>query len=191
MNTPDPLENRCDLGEMARRTGRGGPRVMLLALTFWFGATLSPCSTGHAETSEKDRYVQSVITMIRMHSEAIRQLATHDFKYSRNLARHATALHNTFGLLGPMERHAGDAALLQKKGRGGTALREEDFDKMADQCQKSMKRLYHSSIQHMEKADGADRVLKALDDLQGRCTACHDLLEGVAPEVWGASRSVR
>ncbi|MEO5346795.1 MAG: hypothetical protein H7834_10515 [Magnetococcus sp. YQC-9] len=140
-----------------------------------------------AWSGEKERYVESVIGMIRLHSDAIRQLATHDFRYSRNLARHATGLQNTFGLLGPMEWHVSTSTTLQKSGEG-PKLTEEDFNKMADQCQKSMKHLYQASIQHMENKSSADTVVKALDELQAKCTHCHGLLDGVAPDVWGKGK---
>ncbi|MBF0628644.1 MAG: hypothetical protein HQL91_10565 [Magnetococcales bacterium] len=134
--------------------------------------------------SEKDQYVASVITMLRLHAEAIRQLATHDFKYSRNLARHVTGLQNTFGLLGPMDWHVSTSITLQKS-NPGPVLKEADFEKMADQCQKSMKGLYQASIQHVEEKASAEPVIKALDEVQSKCTGCHSLLEGVAPDVWG------
>ncbi|MBF0340015.1 MAG: hypothetical protein HQL95_03525 [Magnetococcales bacterium] len=164
---------------MKTHVGRYG---MAAVLGVWLG-----WGVGHpALASEKDQYVESVITMIRLHAEAIRQLASHDFKYSRNLARHATGLQNTFGLLGPMEWHVSTSATLQKK--GGPVLKEEDFEKMAEQCQKSMKILYQASISHVESGAGTGPVLKALDELQGKCTGCHSLLDGVAPDVWGMGK---
>ncbi|MBF0417575.1 MAG: hypothetical protein HQL86_04930, partial [Magnetococcales bacterium] len=140
-----------------------------------------------AQAGEKEKYVDSVISLIRLHSDAIRQLATHDFRYSRNLARHATGLQNTFGLLGPMEWHVSSSITLQKGGEG-QKLTEDDFNKMADHCQKSMKHLYQASIQHLEKKSDAQEVVKALDDVQSQCTHCHGLLDGVAPDVWGKGK---
>ncbi|MBF0270971.1 MAG: hypothetical protein HQL98_02690 [Magnetococcales bacterium] len=159
---------------------------------FWLaavgGALFFSLAPGLVESSEKDRYVESVITMLRLHAEAIRQLATHDFRYSRNLARHVSGLQHTFGLLGPMEWHVSTSITLQKKnGQGGSVLTEADFDKIAEQCQKSMKGLYQASIKQLEAGGSPEPVLKALDELQGKCTSCHSLLDGIAPDVWGAA----
>ncbi|MBF0212579.1 MAG: hypothetical protein HQM00_03320 [Magnetococcales bacterium] len=159
----------------------GFKRSLLAALCGVIGCALAP---QEGVASEKERYVESVITMLRLHVEAIRQLATHDFRYSRNLTRHVSALQNTFGLLGPMEWHVSSSTSLQKQD-GRKNLTEEDFDKMAEQCQKSMKGLHQASIDYVESGGSPDPVLKSLDELQGKCTACHSLLDGVAPDVWG------
>ncbi|MBF0399722.1 MAG: cytochrome c [Magnetococcales bacterium] len=141
--------------------------------------------SGQAVASEKEHYVQSVISLLRLHADAIRQLATKEFKYSRNLARHAAALHHTFGLLGPMDWHTAEAAFLQKKSADGQLLQADDFEKMADRCQLSMKTLQQTALQHVESGGKPEPVLKALDDVQGVCSSCHDLLGGAAPDVWG------
>ncbi|GAB0057638.1 hypothetical protein SIID45300_01970 [Candidatus Magnetaquicoccaceae bacterium FCR-1] len=169
------------------RLGRCGAKIGLAAALLGTAALLA-WSIPVAQAGEKEHYVDSVISMIRLHSDAIRQLATHDFRYSRNLARHATGLQNTFGLLGPMEWHVSTSITLQKGGEG-PKLTEDDFNKMADQCQKSMKHLYQASIKHVEQKSGADAVIKALDDVQSKCTHCHGLLDGVAPDVWGKKGS--
>ncbi|MBF0614130.1 MAG: cytochrome c [Magnetococcales bacterium] len=163
----------------------GWQRMLMAALG---GIALLAGSQSVVQAKEKEQYVDSVITLLRLHANAIRQLATHDFKYSRNLARHATALQNTFGLLGPMEWHVSTSTTLQRSGGTGVTLKDEDFDKMADQCQKSMKGLYQASIQFVESGGSPEPVLKSLDELQHKCTACHTLLEGVAPDVWGTSK---
>ncbi|MBF0190887.1 MAG: hypothetical protein HQL99_07010 [Magnetococcales bacterium] len=172
------------------RNRRGLKRSLRVAVA---GAMLfsSMPGAGAAAEKEKDHYVESVITMLRLHAEAIRQLATHDFRYSRNLARHASGLQHTFGLLGPMEWHVSTSTTLQKKDGSGSGLTEADFEKIAEQCQKSMKGLYQASIKRVESGGSAEPVLKALDELQGKCTSCHSLLEGVAPDVWGTGAAVK
>lgn len=168
----------CSPLTMGRRVLSGG--VLL-------GMLLFSAPPGHGEAlSQKEAYLQSIVTLMRLHANAIRQLATHEFKYSRNLARHATALHNTFGLLGPMDWHVAEAASLQKKNGEGPMLAADMFEKMAEQCQKSMKDLYQAAIHQLEKGGGPQPVLRALDDVQGKCNSCHALLDGVAPDVWGA-----
>lgn len=177
---PDRIEVVMNTSAWTKNTGRKG-----LTLALLLGLSLLPATPTRAEPSQRELYIQSVITLLRLHADAIHQLATHDFKYSHNLARHATALHNTFGLLGPMDWHAAEAASLQKRQGPVHNLNADDFDKMADQCQKSIKDLYQASIQHMENGGGSEPVLKALDEVQGRCNGCHDLLDGAAPDVWG------
>lgn len=164
---------------------RGRPGVVVALVCGLMCATVA---LRPAEASEKEQYVQSVITMLRLHAAAIRQLVTHDFRYSRNLLRHVSALQNTFGLLGPMEWHVSSSTTLQKPGEGGVPLKEADFDRMAEQCQKSMKGLHQASVQYMESGGSAEPVIKALDELQGKCTGCHSILEGVAPDVWGGGK---
>lgn len=157
---------------------------------FWLmlviiGLLLTPVTSSRAAETEKERYIQSIITILRLHSDAIRQLATHNFKYSRNLVRHVSALQYTFGMIGPMEWHAKKSIAMQKTTSDTPTLSKEDFDKMADQCQKSMKGLYQISLDHLEKKNDPTTILKALDDLQGQCTTCHKMLDDVNPNVWG------
>ncbi|WP_193771421.1 cytochrome c [Candidatus Magnetaquicoccus inordinatus] len=156
---------------------RAGLLVTLLAMATGM--------SGAALASEREQYVQSVISLLRTHADTIRQLASQDFKYSRNLARHADALIHTFGLLGPMDWHAAEASFLHKKHGDSAHLQPADFDRLADQCQKSMRTLQTTSLQHVEHGGSAKPVLKALEDIQGKCTGCHDLLDGAAPDVWG------
>ncbi|MBF0284779.1 MAG: cytochrome c [Magnetococcales bacterium] len=163
-----------------------GLALLLVPLAPGWAESPSPSAQSPQSAGHKEHYIQSVITLLRLHADAIRQLATQEFKYSRNLARHATALHNTFGLLGPMDWHAAEAAKLQRKTGDGPLFAPDAFDKMADQCQKSMKDLYQASIHHLEGGGkSAEPVLKALEEVQGKCSGCHNLLDGAAPDVWG------
>ncbi|MBF0309588.1 MAG: hypothetical protein HQL56_08680 [Magnetococcales bacterium] len=137
-------------------------------------------------TTQRQVYVQSVVTLLRLHADAIRQLSTQSFKYSHNLTRHVTALRNTFGLLGPMDLHAAEATSMQKDHDGAQPkFNAESFEKMADHCVKSMKDLHQASLDQVEGRGSSEAVLRALDELQGGCTACHVLLDGAAPDVWG------
>ncbi|MBF0124192.1 MAG: cytochrome c [Magnetococcales bacterium] len=156
-------------------------RLSLVALL------LAPIASVQAESSEKARYIESVITVLNIHADAIRQLANHNFRYSHNLARHANALHDTFGLVGPMDWHAAEAVTLQKISKDQPSLTAGQFEKMASQCQKSMKTLQRATLQRIEKGGEAAPVIKALDDVQQKCNDCHYLLGGTVPEVWRRS----
>ncbi|MBF0185667.1 MAG: cytochrome c [Magnetococcales bacterium] len=149
------------------------------------GVLLAGPLSSPLQASEREHYVQSVISLLRTHADTIRQLAMQDFKYSRNLARHADALIHTFGLLGPMDWHAAEASFLHKKQGDAPQLQPADFERLADQCQKSMRTLQTASLHHVEHGGSSAPVLKALEEIQGKCTGCHDLLDGAAPDVWG------
>ncbi len=138
-----------------------------------------------AAEPQKQIYLDRVITILRLHADAIRQLASHRFKYSHNIARHANALRRTFGLLGPMSWHAAESASLQREKSGFVPLQAAAFEKMAGHCQKSIKDLHQESIRLVDGATKAETVLKALDEVQAGCDGCHALLDGIAPDVWG------
>ncbi|MBF0158068.1 MAG: hypothetical protein HQL58_00940 [Magnetococcales bacterium] len=156
-------------------------RLSLVALL------LVPVASAQAESPEKTRYIESVIALLNLHADAIRQLASHNFRYSQNLARHASALHDTFGLVGPMDWHAAEAVTLQKISKDQPGLTAGQFEKMASQCQKSMKTLHRAALQRIEKGGDAAPVIKALDTMQQQCNDCHHLLGGTVPEVWHRS----
>lgn len=67
------------------------------------------------EQEDKARYVQEVVKVLRIHMDALRSLVTHKIKYSDNLVRHALALKDTFGLLGPMDWHAAKSAAMRSR----------------------------------------------------------------------------
>ena len=138
-------------------------------------------ATLEAKESQRDQYVDNVISILRLHADSIRQLATSDFKYSPNLVRHTTALRRTFGMLGPMDLHAAKAATMQKD---DIVISPDMFNKLAEHCQKAIKDLYQVAVSRVEGGD-AEPVLKALGEVQSGCDGCHALLDGAAPDVWG------
>jgi hypothetical protein len=83
---------------------------------------------------DRTEYVNSVIEILRIHARLLQELAdTERFKYSDNLVRHATALDNTFGLLGPMEWHAAQSVALHAEvNADGEALDEATFESLAN-----------------------------------------------------------
>ncbi|MBF0611801.1 MAG: cytochrome c [Magnetococcales bacterium] len=173
--------HRCKCEQTITKTVRRSLAGLIVA----GGLLWSPWLQSSEVISQKEQYIESVVTILRLHAQAIRQLATHEFKYSGNLARHVTALHNTFGLLGPMDWHAAKAVTLQKKDGSAPVFQQDSFEKMAEQCLKSMKELYQISIQQMETKGSPQPVLQTLQEVQSKCDACHNLLEGAAPDVWG------
>jgi hypothetical protein len=136
--------------------------------------------------SPRGEYVESVITILRSHARLLQELATGDrFKYSDNLVRHATALRQTFGLLGPMEWHAAQSARLYKPEAGDASLTEDAFETMAQTSQRSLNDLVRAAHDSMEEHD-PEGMLTAIEQMKNACNACHALLPTSAvPDVWG------
>lgn len=145
---------------------------------------LAPVS---ARAVDRDHYVDSVIEILRTHAHLLEELAQGDrFKYSDNLVRHAMALENTFGLLGPMEWHAAKSARLHARSETGEpALDEDHFETMADKSQKSLDGLVRAAHDSLEKHD-TKGMIQAIEEMKSACNACHRLLPATAvPDVWG------
>ncbi|MBF0626327.1 MAG: cytochrome c [Magnetococcales bacterium] len=155
-------------------------------LPFLLLVATAPASAADAPPDDphKQAYIQSVVTVLRIHADALEQLVSHDFKYSDNLVRHAVALRQTFGLLGPMDWHAARSAYLVRQQNPNDALGEDTFERMAQKSQKMLKRLELAAHEFMEEHD-RESLLEAVRELKNSCTACHGLLPaGVAPDVW-------
>jgi hypothetical protein len=136
-----------------------------------------------AGDSVKERYVAGVISILHHHAESIRLLSKHNIKYSNNLARHASGLKQTFGLLGPMDWHAAKAATLQRGDDSSLKLQPADFEMMARSCQEKIKKLHKTAVMQVET--GIERpIVQILDSVQSSCEECHNLLEGIDPNVW-------
>ena len=110
----------------------------------------------------------------------------HQFKYSDNLVRHAVAVEETFGLLGPMEWHAAQAAKIRGLKQGSnTKLDEDMFEDLARASRKSLKELIHAAHDSMVEYD-RDGILDAISEMKESCNSCHRLLpKSVAPDIWG------
>jgi hypothetical protein len=110
------------------------------------------------------------------------------FKYSDNLVRSAIAIERTFGLLGPMEWHAVQAAKISRERKGTDAnLDEKIFDDLARTSQRALKEIVRAAHDVMENQDpDPDILLTAIKEMQQSCNNCHSLLpKSVAPDLWG------
>ena len=70
--------------------------ILLLVIAI----SLSWVSAVQAEQISKDSYVNSIITILRIHADAIEDLNSSHMKYSSNLVRHTIALDRAFGQIG-------------------------------------------------------------------------------------------
>ena len=157
-------------------------KIITLMITTLF---LSWIIVVRAEEFTQKSYVESVITVLRIHADAISNLNTHHIKYSDNLARHAIAIRQTFGLLGPMEWHAADSARLMKKNASNSDMDAEKFEKLDERSRHALKALYIAAHEAMEE-DNHEGLQEALENMKDSCNACHAYLpESVAPDVWG------
>jgi len=154
---------------------------LLLAVTI----SLSWVSAAQAEQISKDTYVNSIITILRVHADAIEDLNSSHMKYSSNLVRHTIALDRAFGLLGPMDWHAAKSLHFA----GTTEENEEEerrrFELLERRSSAAMKGLKLAAHFAMEE-DSRELLDKALADMKQSCNNCHALLPAsVVPDVWG------
>ena len=133
---------------------------------------------------DREEYVDSVILILRTHTELMEAMAEGTrFRYSDNLVRHANQIRETFGLLGPMEWHAAEAAALHSAD-DDVALDEEKFDSLASASRRSLTNLVRAAHDSMERYD-REGLLDAIATMKQSCMNCHNLLpEYVAPRVW-------
>lgn len=138
---------------------------------------------------DRDSYVESVITVLRIHADAIRNLTAHEMKYSDNLVRHAVALQRTFGLVGPMDWHAAESADWHiKKGESDGSMDAKQFEKLGKTSEKALKDLVLAAHDNMEE-DDREALLEALNRMTNSCNACHAYLpSSAAPDVWGTPK---
>lgn len=133
---------------------------------------------------DKDEYVDTVISILRTHTQIMEDMAQGTrFRYSDNLVRHANQIRETFGLLGPMEWHAAQAAELRSD-EDDVALNEELFESLAFASRRSLTNLVRAAHDSMETYD-REGLLEAITAMKQSCMNCHQLLpESVAPRVW-------
>jgi len=160
--------------------------VALIVLP-WNGAMLlASDADAAAEKKHKDKYVELVVSILRSHVIALRDLTANEIKYSDNVARHAIGIKQTWDMLGPMDWHALEAKRLQKKKEGGNAiiLQQKDFDKMVDNSLTRVDRLRQSAHRWIRDND-RDAFMKDLDSMMQSCKDCHSLMpKNTAPAVW-------
>jgi len=156
--------------------------VITLIITTLF---LSWIMVVRADEFTQKSYVESVIVVLRIHADAISNLNSHKIKYSENLARHAIAIQQTFGLLGPMEWHAADSEKLMNKNASSSDMDAEKFEKLEERSRYALKALYLAAHDAMDE-DNREGLNEALENMKDSCNACHAYLpESVAPDVWG------
>jgi len=133
---------------------------------------------------DNDEYVESVISILRTHTQLMESMAQGPrFRYSDNLVRHAQQIRETFGLVGPMEWHAAQAADLLS-GEDDAALNEEMFESLALTSQRALSNLVRAAHDSMERYD-REGLLEAITAMKQSCMNCHDLLpESIAPRIW-------
>ncbi|MBF0448178.1 MAG: cytochrome c [Magnetococcales bacterium] len=161
-------------------------KIILLSVAITLFSSIQ-IPLAQAENLEKKKYVASVVSLLRLHAQMIRQISATDFKYSENLARHAKSLQRAFGLVGPMDWHAAKSETIYRHSNNGALLEPQLFEKMAENSNENMKNLY--SAAHKETKTGIKGlVIEALDELQHSCEQCHNILPpGMAPNVWDNS----
>ena len=157
-------------------------KIVTLMITTLF---LSWITVVRAEEFTQKSYVESVIIVLRIHANAISDLNTHKTKYSDNLARHAIALQQTFGLLGPMDWHAANSAMLINQNASSSDMDAEKFEKLEERSRYALKAVYFAAHDAMDE-DNREGLNEALKNMKDSCNACHAYLpESVAPDVWG------
>ena len=150
-------------------------------------ALLSLAQTGLAgtdTTAEKKKYIASIVSLLRIHAQTIRQLSANEFKYTENLVRHANAIKRIFGLLGPMDWHTAKSITLSKRINSEEQMDDEMFEQLAKNSSRTLKILHSAAVQAIQEGD-KNVVVEALENLQKSCEGCHAFLPpGTAPDVW-------
>lgn len=159
---------------------KGYLRVVLLVLIIGPGGPL------FGAEFTKESYVASVITVLHIHADAIENLNTHRIKYSNNLVRHAAALEDTFGLLGPMDWHAAQSVtLMNEKDPSKEEENRARFEELQKRATYALKNLVVAAHQTLEEGEH-ERLTEALARVKQACNNCHTYLPAdVAPDVWG------
>ena len=173
---------------------KGHLRIALLVVAVGLcTAAVSPSESPQAsqatsqanEEFSQQSYVNSVIGILRAHANAIHNLNHHHIRYSDNVVRHAMALEQTFGLLGPMDWHAAEAISLMHHQNGDKMAAQANFEKLSQRSAFALKTLVLAA--HYAVDEGNREALdEALENMKQSCNNCHALLPAsVAPDVWG------
>lgn len=164
---------------------KAAPRltVALLSATFLMTGFLASSAQAN-RADEKDKYVATVVSILRSHVTSIRQLTKQDIKYSDNVVRHAVAIRHAFGMLGPMDWHVAKSIQLNKLTDDKAKLDEKAFQSLADQSQDSVKYLARAAQRWLR--DGKrDLLMGSVTSMMNTCNNCHSQLpEDTAPAVW-------
>jgi hypothetical protein len=158
--------------------------MFMKRMSVYLLVTAALISASAAQAVDRDEYVDSVILILRTHTELMESMAQGTrFRYSDNLVRHANQIRDTFGLLGPMEWHAAQAAALHSA-EGDEVLNEEKFESLAFASRRSLTNLVRAAHDSMVQYD-REGLLEAIANMKQSCMNCHVLLpESIAPRVW-------
>jgi predicted HD phosphohydrolase len=136
----------------------------------------------------KDRYVDMVVELLRKHVVAMRWILDHDIKYSDNMVRHAHAFERAFGMIGPMEYHAAEAAALAKGLPESERFTEQQFEDLAEESMRQIHALERAAARYLRDKD-EQRMRESIDAVIDSCGACHlRLPKGTTPPVWQGLR---
>lgn len=166
------------------------PKNKMLSFLLLTIALFSPASMYAVDRND---YAATVMDILRTHVNLMQELSMSSrFKYSDNLVRHAIAVERAFGLLGPMDWHAEQAASIVALQQGTDIdLSEDLFEDLARASRKSIKQLVRAAHDSMEQHD-QEGVLSAINDMKKSCENCHSLLpKSVAPDLWGPLKRVK
>ena len=152
------------------------------ALIFLLGPPLD--SRADQQPEAKAAYVEHMVSILRTQVTALRFLLENEIKYSDNTLRHAVALEQTFGMIGPMEWHAAEAFNLMKDADIEDPLTEEQFADLADRSEESLEDLTRAADSYLRSKNAAV-VTQAIRQMMEACSACHSKLPvGSVPKVW-------
>lgn len=136
------------------------------------------------DDAAKDRYVDMVVELLRNHVVAMRWILDHDIKYSDNMVRHAHAFERAFGMIGPMEYHAAEAAALAMGLPESERFTEQQFEGLADESMRQIHALERAAARYLRDGD-KQRMRESIDAVIDSCGACHlRLPKGTTPPVW-------
>ena len=158
--------------------------MYLKKLSFCLLAVVALAGISPVQAIDRDEYVTAVISILQTHTQLMEEMAQGTrFRYSDNLVRHANQIRDTFGLLGPMEWHAAQAADLHSA-EGDVTLNEEKFESLAYASRRSLTNLVRAAHDSMERYD-REGLLEAIANMKHSCMNCHNLLpESIAPRIW-------
>lgn len=141
-------------------TGKSGLAVILAVV-----AMLTAAGASAVERSQEKTYIQSVMTILMTHLEALVHLTEQDSKYSDNVVRHAQAIRQTVGLLGHMSWSPEEELKISLSHKG-------EFVQLAKASRQTSKDLVAAAKEWLERGD-RQRFLTALNSMTGSCDACH------------------
>lgn len=157
--------------------------TLLIPLALSMAATTNAVAM-RGDDVAKDQYVDMVVELLRKHVVAMRWILDHDIKYSDNMVRHAHAFERAFGMIGPMEYHAAEAAALAKGLPESERFTEQQFEDLAEESMQQIHALERAAARYLRDKD-KQRMRESINTVIDSCGACHlRLPKGTTPPVW-------